>query len=197
MSENDSIASKLDPAFIELMIKELAGQSRVAATSDHGSPRSSEAEPPDESFEAMVLGESDVRANDATPLEPLPAISDEAPEEQPAPPRQERPSEDSTAETKILLLITEPQLRERVFRLHRKPVVIGRSRECDIMIKDQKASRQHARVEQMEGRIMVEDLGSQNGTRVNGQLIRRPYEVISGDQITIGRTVVRVRRTKE
>jgi pSer/pThr/pTyr-binding forkhead associated (FHA) protein len=44
---------------------------------------------------------------------------------------------------------------------------------------------------------MVEDLGSQNGTRVNGQLIRQPHEVISGDQISIGRTIIRVRRTKE
>ena len=66
-------------------------------------------------------------------------------------------------------------------------VVIGRSRECDLRVADGNASRRHAEVIQEGEKYIVVDLGSTNGTALNGRRIRR--EALSdGDRITIGAT---------
>jgi hypothetical protein len=66
-------------------------------------------------------------------------------------------------------------------------VVIGRSRECDLRVADGNASRRHAEVLR-EGHVyIIVDLGSTNGTELNGRRITR--ETLSdGDRITIGAT---------
>lgn len=67
------------------------------------------------------------------------------------------------------------------------PMVIGRAAECEISLRDPRASRQHARLHARDGHLVLTDLGSTNGTRVNGQRIR---EVVlgGGDRIIIGET---------
>jgi hypothetical protein len=65
--------------------------------------------------------------------------------------------------------------------------VIGRSRECDLRVTDGNASRRHAEIAQ-EGTVYVlVDLGSTNGTELNGRRITR-QELSDGDRITIGAT---------
>ena len=56
-------------------------------------------------------------------------------------------------------------------------------------------SRKHARMRVMRDRIFIEDLGSTNGTSVNGQTIddKGPVSVESGDQIIIGSVVMKLR----
>ena len=75
-----------------------------------------------------------------------------------------------------------------------KEVIVGRGGSCDINIGDEFASNLHAKVYEAEGRIYVEDLGSTNGTYVNGRRITYPTELRGGDQIKIGRTVMEFRR---
>lgn len=53
-------------------------------------------------------------------------------------------------------------------------VVFGRSRAVTIPVDHDKVSRQHARVTRRGGQIVVEDLGSRNGTRVNGEKLEGP-----------------------
>ncbi len=66
-------------------------------------------------------------------------------------------------------------------------LVIGRSRECDLRVADGNASRRHAEVVQDGDDYLVVDLGSTNGTELNGRRITR--EMLSdGDRITIGAT---------
>jgi FhaA, N-terminal domain/FHA domain len=66
-------------------------------------------------------------------------------------------------------------------------LVIGRSRECDLRVTDGNASRRHAEVVRDGDDYVVVDLGSTNGTELNGRRITR--EVLSdGDRITIGAT---------
>ena len=66
-------------------------------------------------------------------------------------------------------------------------VVLGRdSDQCDISVPDSAASRRHCRISNADGRILLEDLGSVNGTRVNGQGVQRA-EISAGDVIRIGR----------
>src|SRR5438128_276066 len=71
----------------------------------------------------------------------------------------------------------------------RKPVVIGRA--ADVTIDDHEISRRHARI-RIEGHaLVVEDLGSSNGTWVNGARVERVV-LRPGDVLTLGRTILEV-----
>lgn len=68
--------------------------------------------------------------------------------------------------------------------------VIGRSSEADAIIMDSEASRRHAEVRAENGVCTVTDLGSRNGTSLNGQPLNEPARLQDGDEITIGRTTI-------
>lgn len=65
-------------------------------------------------------------------------------------------------------------------------VVIGRSPDCHITIEDPLISRRHARVSIGDETAHVHDLGSRNGVRVNGRLIKGEQTLKEGDRIRIG-----------
>lgn len=67
--------------------------------------------------------------------------------------------------------------------------VIGRSPECQLVVPDRQVSRQHARVSKRIQGYVVEDLGSKNGTHVNGSLIREPVLLQDGDEIQVALAV--------
>ena len=64
-------------------------------------------------------------------------------------------------------------------------VVVGRAPEVALQLTDLSASRQHARLLVRSGEVLIADLGSRNGTRVNGELIDGSRVLGSGDVITI------------
>lgn len=66
-----------------------------------------------------------------------------------------------------------------------RPVSIGRSDECDIALPDRQVSRFHARISWNDPGFYVEDLGSKNGTHVNGQEVKAPVLLHDGDEIQI------------
>ena len=70
-------------------------------------------------------------------------------------------------------------------------LTIGRLPECDVAVSDRNVSRRHAQIRSVDGRYAVADLGSTNGTRVNGAIISGPRELRPGDEITLGNTVLR------
>ncbi len=65
------------------------------------------------------------------------------------------------------------------------PLMIGRGADADVMLPDPLVSRHHARLAPRGGRLVVSDLGSTNGTRVNGDVVREAV-VGPGDQIDVG-----------
>ena len=69
---------------------------------------------------------------------------------------------------------------------------IGRSKEADVQIEDRYASGIHARVFARGGRYFVEDMGSTNGTLLNGATLRGEAELIDGDTVQIGDTEFRL-----
>lgn len=75
----------------------------------------------------------------------------------------------------------------------RGPVIIGRSPGSDIVIGAEYVSGRHARFSIMGQNLFIEDLGSTNGTCVNGQRISEPTTLKSGDAISVGDVVIRVR----
>lgn len=71
--------------------------------------------------------------------------------------------------------------------------VIGRSGDADIPIDRTEVSRCHARIVVHGTTATIEDLGSKNGTYLNGARLERPTVLANGDEIWIGRSVARFR----
>ncbi len=71
---------------------------------------------------------------------------------------------------------------------------IGRDAGNDVSLPDEAASARHATLEQVEGEWWIEDLGSTNGTLVNGVRIGKRERVRFGDEIGIGRVAMRLER---
>ena len=65
-------------------------------------------------------------------------------------------------------------------------VVIGRGPTCDCVVADQSVSRRHATLLLRDGQVTIEDLGSLNGTRINGRRVVVPTEVRAGDVVSFG-----------
>jgi pSer/pThr/pTyr-binding forkhead associated (FHA) protein len=72
-------------------------------------------------------------------------------------------------------------------------VVLGRSEETDVVLDDPYASEFHLRLVSQENGMMLHDLGSTNGTYVNGRRVSAPTEMKRGDTIQVGKTVMEVR----
>ncbi|MEP0203707.1 MAG: FHA domain-containing protein [Halioglobus sp.] len=62
--------------------------------------------------------------------------------------------------------------------------IVGRSADCGLTIDDAKVSRNHAVIKVEAKKVMIEDLGSSNGTRVNGLRIEKPTQAYGGDEIS-------------
>ena len=63
---------------------------------------------------------------------------------------------------------------------------IGRTRDCDLCLTDLSVSRMHALLVRREDGWVLSDLGSHNGTRLNGWLVREPVPVQAGDRVEFG-----------
>lgn len=74
------------------------------------------------------------------------------------------------------------------------PVVIGRSPGADIVIPEPYVSGRHARFTLQGPALIVEDLGSTNGTLVNGHSVFEPAILRDGDEIEVGDVVLKVKR---
>lgn len=75
----------------------------------------------------------------------------------------------------------------------RGPVIVGRAPGADIVIGAGYVSARHARFSLMGANLFVEDLGSTNGTAVNGRRITEPCALRSGDVVNVGDVAMRVR----
>jgi hypothetical protein len=92
-----------------------------------------------------------------------------------------------------VLVVTEDGTN-RTVPLVKEALTIGRLPDCDITLKDKAASRRHAQIRTVDGLSTLTDLGSTNGTRLNGQTVQS-RQLEDGDRITIGATVLEYRRS--
>jgi hypothetical protein len=90
------------------------------------------------------------------------------------------------------IVVIHEDAAERTVALSSDSVTIGRLAECDVVLTDKGASRKHAQLKQRDGTWTIMDLGSTNGTRLNGQTIQS-RELSDGDKITIGTTMLEFR----
>jgi two-component system, NtrC family, sensor kinase len=77
----------------------------------------------------------------------------------------------------------------RTFEVETESSIIGRDPSCEVSLRDQGVSRNHARLELRGGRCFLHDSGSQNGTFVNGSTIK-VVALQPGDQIRVGNTTL-------
>ena len=70
---------------------------------------------------------------------------------------------------------------------------IGRTQDCDLRVADLSVSRRHAQLDRGEDGWLLSDLGSHNGTRVNGWLVREPVPVRVGDVLQFGSAMFVIR----
>jgi Protein of unknown function (DUF3662)/FHA domain len=78
---------------------------------------------------------------------------------------------------------------ERAVPVDKELLTIGRLSECDIVINDTGASRRHAQIRTVDGVSTLTDLGSTNGTKVNGREVQSTA-LSDGDRITVGATQI-------
>lgn len=84
-----------------------------------------------------------------------------------------------------LAMVQGPQPGQ-IFELPHGTISIGRDPGNQIMIDDAQISRQHARIMPQGGLMVLEDLGSTNGTTINGLRISSPHTLAHGDEIGLG-----------
>jgi DNA-binding response OmpR family regulator len=84
-----------------------------------------------------------------------------------------------------LLLWREDEEIKGQWALSRPVTSIGRWEDNDVVIQDRWVSRYHAEMRRERDRYLIQDLGSKNGTLVNGQRIAAPTELADGDEIQV------------
>ena len=90
--------------------------------------------------------------------------------------------------TGLFLVATDPEIQPTL--ITERGCTVGKDSGCDVVIRDDEfVSRRHARVRIEDGNVIIEDLGSSNGTHLR---IHRPTVLKAGDEIVIGKQILRV-----
>ena len=84
----------------------------------------------------------------------------------------------------FLLSQNEGDVDQRI-KLNDEVTVIGRHPDCGVVIDDPSVSRKHAQVVNRNGKFLIEDLKSRNGTFLNRKMISQSIRLFNGDQIRI------------
>lgn len=104
-------------------------------------------------------------------------------------PKAPRPSP-ATAPT--LVIVAPEPVAGRTIDV-RRILIVGRGDTADFAVDDEFASERHARFEVVDGALFVDDLGSTNGTFVNGERIERRTPLATGDTVRVGGTIMETR----
>ena len=127
-----------------------------------------------------VFGTRPARA----PAAPKPARS--------AAPKAQRAKPDKSAPRK--LVVVDGPLAGTTVSLDTAAITIGRADDSTIMLTDDYVSTRHARLVPSEGKWLLEDLGSTNGTYLDRQRVTAPTPVPPGTPIRVGKTVMELRK---
>jgi pSer/pThr/pTyr-binding forkhead associated (FHA) protein len=97
---------------------------------------------------------------------------------------------------KVTLEVFEPQSDEPQVFVAELPVTVGRGREAEIRLDDWWVSRAHCQIDEVDGSLIVRDLGSKHGTLINRHSVVES-QFSSEDELMIGLTSLRVRLDRE
>jgi hypothetical protein len=101
--------------------------------------------------------------------------------------------EEHTVEAGTLTVIKSPALDEGdQWELDSSPLTLGRGAQNDVPLdRDEYASSSHARIEPRRDGVWLEDIGSTNGTYLNGIRLKHPKRLTPGDVVRVGETELR------
>jgi hypothetical protein len=102
--------------------------------------------------------------------------------------RERRPPRGRSSEPRLVVIEPDDQ-RGRAFELADE-MTVGRAAGCQIVLDDTYASQLHTRIFQRDGQLMVDDLGSTNGTYLNNRKVSGAMVMNRGDKLRIGKTVM-------
>lgn len=92
----------------------------------------------------------------------------------------------------VKLIVASGRSAGRAIAIKRNTLLIGRAEQCDVRPLSEEVSRRHCQVTVGPAEVWVEDLGSRNGTHVNGQRITERTKVVDGDMIRVGSLELKV-----
>lgn len=92
----------------------------------------------------------------------------------------------------VYCVICHEAVLERIHELEPGKSLIGRCDDSQIWLADPHVSREHAIISWNVDRLTVQDLGSRNGTQINGRSIRGEEPLTDGDEVRLGPYIVRV-----
>ena len=109
----------------------------------------------------------------------------------PAPPPawSPAPSQQPAGRPSRLRVVRPPSLSGTSFQLSDIDATVGRAPGCTVLLDDPTVSSRHARLSPQGGRLVLDDLGSRNGTLVNGRRVKGPTELSPGDRLGVGPNV--------
>lgn len=92
------------------------------------------------------------------------------------------------------LVVTEGSEHGKIVEIGDEPVVLGRAPPSNVVLRDVEMSRSHCRLDLRNGEVIVTDLGSTNGTYVDGKPISAPAKLRNGGFLQTGRHLLRYER---
>ncbi|MHB0968841.1 MAG: FHA domain-containing protein [Thermoanaerobaculia bacterium] len=124
------------------------------------------------------------------PQEPEPERDPQAdPESRSAPPATSDATLQMPTDRRLSLALIDGPDAGKVFRIEQPRVVIGRA-AADLILNDTESSRNHAAIEVRESLVLLEDLGSTNGTLIDGERINGPVELQNQMEFQVGSTTL-------
>jgi len=97
----------------------------------------------------------------------------------------------------LTLELDDPEGLSQIFHFTEGDVVIGRDPDCECVLTDTTISARHVRFSYHHGQWWVEDLGSRNGTGLNGETLTTPTIVVHGDAVKCGKTTLKINLASE
>jgi predicted Zn finger-like uncharacterized protein len=122
------------------------------------------------------------------PQEPEPAAQTDL-ESGAAPPASADAALQMPTDRRLSLALIDGPDAGKVFRIEQPRVVIGRA-AADLILNDTESSRNHAAIEVREALVLLEDLGSTNGTLIDGERINGPVELQNQMEFQVGSTTL-------
>jgi len=91
------------------------------------------------------------------------------------------------------MVVTAPDVSPKSYDIADE-LIMGRGDKCHVVLTDSYSSQVHARVFRRGADLFIEDMGSTNGTYLNGRKVTSPLQVNRGDKARIGKTEMEFRR---
>ncbi len=95
------------------------------------------------------------------------------------------------------LVVVQGRSASQTLKIGASVMTVGRQQDCQLRIASSQVSRKHCQIFEKKGLLLVKDLGSSNGTLVNGKKIADQRVLEPGDELTVGSVKFRVERQEE